>query len=72
MTDNERELDLLVGDLQSELRQLQVALAQSRAEVKRLEAALESIHALSDVALWDSEPKGTSQVAQTQQATTNN
>jgi len=63
MTDNERELDLLIGDLQSELRQLRSALAVHRAKAERLQEVMDSIATLSTLALRDSRSEGTSQVA---------
>ena len=69
MTEQEREMDLLIGDLQRENANLKRALADTRARVVRIEAALERIHALSKVALWPSESSTVVEVVSTKQTT---
>jgi hypothetical protein len=64
MTDEERELDLLVAELGSEIRMLitqNETLKQNlnavTAERDRFKEALERILSVSRVALWDSRPQ---------------
>lgn len=69
MTDEERELDLLVAELGSEVRMLitqNETLKQNlnavTAERDRFKEALERILSVSRVALWDSRPQRVSEV----------
>lgn len=69
MTEQEREMDLLIGDLQRENATLKRTLVTASAKITRLEAALERIHALSKVALWPSESSTVVEVVSTKQTT---
>lgn len=62
MTEQEREMDLLIGDLQRE----NADLKRERDEFKE---ALESILAVSELALWDRQPQRTGEVVQAKQTT---
>lgn len=62
MTEQERELDLLIGDLQRENTDL-------KRERDGFKEALESILAISELALWDREPQRTGEVVQAKQTT---
>ena len=62
MTEQEREMDLLIGDLQRE----NADLKRERDEFKK---ALESILAVSELALWDRQPQRTGEVVQAKQTT---
>lgn len=69
MTEQEREMDLLIGDLQCENAALKRTLITASAKIARLEAALERIHALSRVALWPSGPSAIVEVVSEEQTT---
>ena len=69
MTEQEREMDLLIGDLQRENATLKRTLVTASAKITRLEAALERIHALSKVALRPSESSTVVEVVSTKQTT---
>lgn len=62
MTDQEREMDLLIGDLQRENADL-------KRERDGFKEALESILAVSELALWDRQPQRTGEVVQAKQTT---
>ena len=69
MTDEERELDLLVAELESEVRRMRAQnetlernLVAAINERDGLKEAMERILAVSRVALWDGRPQGVSQV----------
>lgn len=69
MTETERELDLLVAELESELRRMKTQnetlkreLIVATNERDGIKKAMERILAISRVAVWDSRPEGTSQV----------
>lgn len=71
MTEEERELDLLVAELGSELRKmreenaaLKEAIATATAERDRIKRSMERIHAISLVAFRDGRPERVSQVGQ--------
>lgn len=60
--EDERELDLRVAELEDENRQL-------KRERDGFKEALESILAVSELALWDREPQRTGEVVQAKQTT---
>lgn len=69
MNEHERELDLLVAELESELRKmrsendaLKEAIKQATAERDRIKRSMERIHAISLVAFRDSRSEGVSEV----------
>lgn len=69
MTDEERELDLMVAELETENRlmrarneRLERELATVQTERDGLKEAMERILAVSRMALWDGRPQGVSQV----------
>lgn len=69
MTDAERELDLMVGELETENRlmrarneRLERELATVQAERDGLKEAVERILAVSRMALWDGRPRRTEEV----------
>lgn len=62
MTEQEREMDLLIGDLQRENADL-------KRERDGFKEALESILAISELALWDRQPQRTGEVVQAKQTT---
>lgn len=69
MTDEERELDLMVAELETENRmmrarneRLEKELDTAVAERDRFKEALERILSVSRVALWDSRPQRVSEV----------
>lgn len=62
MTEQEREMDLLIGDLQRENADL-------KRERDGFKEALESILAVSELALWDRQPQRTGEVVQAKQTT---
>ena len=64
MTDNERELDLMVAELEVENKmmrarneRLEKELAVERTERERMQDALARILAISRVAVWNGQPK---------------
>jgi hypothetical protein len=71
MTETERELDLMIAELETENRmmrarneRLEKELAAATTERLRMQGALERIIAVSRVAIWDSVPKGVSEVGE--------
>jgi predicted RNase H-like nuclease (RuvC/YqgF family) len=69
MTDEERELDLMVAELETENRmmrarneRLEKELDTAVAERDRFKEALERILSVSRVALWDGRPQRVSEV----------
>ena len=69
MNETERELDLMVAELESENRlmrarneRLEKELAIATTERDRFKEALERILAVSRVAIWNGQPQGVSQV----------
>jgi hypothetical protein len=69
MTDEEREMDLTIAELEQENRlmrarneRLERELTVERNERERMQDALERILAVSNVALWDGKPQGTGEV----------
>ena len=75
MTDEERELDLLVAELESEVRRMRAQnetlernLAAAINERDGLKEAMERILAVSRVAIWNGEPQGVGQVGAKAQA----
>ena len=69
MNDNDRELDLLIAELETENRMLRARndrlekeLAQSRADYQRFQEAVERILTVSRLALWDGVPRRTQEV----------
>ena len=69
MTDDERELDLMVAELGSEVRKVMAENATLKEELATVQAhrdglqdALARILAISRMAIWDGEPKGVVQV----------
>lgn len=69
MTETERELDLMIAELETENRmmrarneRLEKELATATTERLRMQGALERILAISRVAVWDGVPKGVEQV----------
>lgn len=74
MTEAERELDLMVAELESEVRRMRVNnetlernLAAVQAERDGLKEAMERILAVSRVALWDGRPRRTQEVGPSKQ-----
>lgn len=64
MTDNERELDLMVAELETENRlmrarneRLEKELAQARADLYRFQTEVERVLTVSKLALWDGPPR---------------
>lgn len=71
MTEQEREMDLMIAELETENRMMRVRnerlekeLAIERTERERMQDALARILAVSRVALWDGKPKGTATLGQ--------
>lgn len=71
MNDAERELDLMVAELEVENKmmrarndRLERELAVERTERERMQDALARILAISRVAVWDGKPKGTPTLGQ--------
>jgi predicted RNase H-like nuclease (RuvC/YqgF family) len=69
MTEDERNLDLTVAELEQENRlmrarneRLERTLEQTESERDKLRAAVERILAVSNVALWNGSPQGTGEV----------
>jgi len=69
MTDEERNLDLTVAELEQENRlmrarneRLERTLNDTESERDKLRAAVERILAVSNVALWNGKPQGTGEV----------
>jgi predicted RNase H-like nuclease (RuvC/YqgF family) len=69
MTDEEREMDLTIAELEQENRlmrarneRLERTLEQTESERDKLKAAVERIIAVSNVALWNGRPQGTGEV----------
>jgi hypothetical protein len=69
MTEDERNLDLMVAELETENRmmrarneRLERELVTTTTERDRFKEALERILSVSRVALWDGQPKRTSEV----------
>jgi predicted RNase H-like nuclease (RuvC/YqgF family) len=69
MTDEEREMDLTIAELEQENRlmrarneRLERTLEQTESERDKLKAAVERILAVSNVALWNGRPQGTGEV----------
>jgi predicted RNase H-like nuclease (RuvC/YqgF family) len=69
MTDEEREMDLTIAELEQENRlmrarneRLERTLEQTESERDKLRAAVERILAVSNVALWNGKPQGTGEV----------
>jgi predicted RNase H-like nuclease (RuvC/YqgF family) len=65
MTEDERNLDLMVAELETENRmmrarneRLEKELSEASADRDQLKEALERIIAVSRVALWDGTPEG--------------
>jgi predicted RNase H-like nuclease (RuvC/YqgF family) len=72
MTDDERNLDLMVAELESENRlmrarneRLERELSAAADDRNQLKEALERILTVSRVALWDGSTKGTGEVGET-------
>lgn len=75
MTNEERELDLLVAELESEVRRMKAQnetlernLASATNERDGLKEAMERILAVSRVALWDGRPRRTEEVGSKERA----
>jgi predicted RNase H-like nuclease (RuvC/YqgF family) len=69
MTEDERNLDLLVGELERENKlmrarneRLERTLEEIQSERDKLRSAVERILAVSNVALWNGRPQGTGEV----------
>lgn len=69
MTEDERNLDLMVAELEQENRlmrarneRLERTLNDTESERDKLRAAVERIIAVSNVALWNGKPQGTGEV----------
>jgi uncharacterized protein YukE len=69
MTEDERNLDLLVGELERENKlmrarneRLERTLEEIQSERDKLRSTVERIIAVSNVALWDGKPQGTGEV----------
>lgn len=69
MTEEERELDLMVAELEVENKmmrarneRLEQELERANAERLQFKAALERIMSVSRVALWDGRPQGVKEV----------
>ena len=69
MTEDERNLDLMVAELGSEVRKVMAENATLKEELATVQAhrdglqdALARILAISRMAIWDGEPKGVVQV----------
>ena len=69
MTEDERNLDLTVAELEQENRlmrarneRLERTLEQTESERDKLRSAVERILAVSNVALWNGRPQGTGEV----------
>ena len=72
MTETERELDLMIAELETENRmmrarneRLEKELAQSRADYRRFQGEVERVLAVSKLAIWDSVPGRTQEVGAT-------
>ena len=75
MNETERELDLMVAELETENRlmrarneRLEKELATATTERDRFKEALERILAVSRVAIWNGQPQGVGQVGAKAQA----
>lgn len=69
MNEQERQLDLLVAELETENKMLRARneriekeLAQSRADYCRFQEGVERVLAVSRLALWDGVPRRTQEV----------
>jgi predicted RNase H-like nuclease (RuvC/YqgF family) len=69
MTDEEREMDLQIAELEHENRlmrarneRLERTLEEIQSERDKLRSAVERIIAVSNVALWNGRPQGTGEV----------
>jgi predicted RNase H-like nuclease (RuvC/YqgF family) len=69
MTEDERNLDLMVAELEQENRlmrarneRLERTLEEIQSERDKLRSAVERIIAVSNVALWNGRPQGTGEV----------
>jgi len=69
MTEDERNLDLTVAELEREIRMLRAnnerlerTLEAAQSERDNFRAAVERIIAVSNVALWNGRPQGTGEV----------
>jgi hypothetical protein len=69
MTEDERNLDLLVAELgyqnklmRAQNERLERTLEETQSERDKLRAAVERILAVSNVALWNGKPQGTGEV----------
>ena len=69
MNEQERALDLMVAELETENRlmrarneRLEKELAQSRADLHRFQAEVERVLTVSKLALWDGAPRRTQEV----------
>ena len=69
MTDEEREMDLTIAELEQENRlmrarneRLERTLEEIQSERDKLRSAVERILAVSNVALWNGRPQGTGEV----------
>lgn len=75
MTEDERNLDLMVAELERENRlmrarneRLERTLEEIQSDRDKLRAAVERIIAVSNVALWDGKPKRTGEVGSQEHA----
>ena len=69
MTEDERNLDLLVAELghqnklmRAQNERLERTLEETQSERDKLRSAVERILAVSNVALWNGKPQGTGEV----------
>jgi predicted RNase H-like nuclease (RuvC/YqgF family) len=69
MTEDERNLDMMVAELETENRlmrarneRLERTLEETQSDRDKLRAAVERILAVSNVALWNGRPQGTGNV----------